>query len=51
MVDDYTTVQSPLAGRNKVIAKLDNCNDNERRHGWSEQEIHTTSFPENWADN
>jgi hypothetical protein len=28
-----------LARSNKVIAKLDNCNDNECRHGWSEQEI------------
>jgi len=31
-----------------VIAKLDNCNDNECRHGWSEQEIHKASFPEKW---
>jgi hypothetical protein len=30
-----------------VIAKLDNCNDNNCRHGWSEQEIHKASFPKN----
>jgi hypothetical protein len=30
---------------NKVIAKLDNGNDDKCRHGWSEQEIHKSSFP------
>jgi hypothetical protein len=28
-----------------MIAKLDNCNNNESRHRWSKQKIHRSSFP------
>jgi hypothetical protein len=35
-----------------VIAKLDNCNNNESGHGWSEQEIHEILLlPRKWACN
>jgi hypothetical protein len=30
-----------------MIAKLNKCNDDKTRHRWSEQDIHSSSFPEN----
>jgi hypothetical protein len=39
------TQQLGLTRGNKVIAKLDNCNYNKSRHGWSKQKIHRSSFP------
>jgi hypothetical protein len=32
-------------GGYKVIADLNNGNDNKSHHRWSEQEIHNASFP------
>jgi hypothetical protein len=40
-----------LPGRNEVVAKLDNRNDNQCRHGWSEQEIHNPPSPQKWEYN
>jgi hypothetical protein len=41
----YPLLPRRLARGNKVIAELNDCNYHKCRHGWSEQEIHKSSFP------
>jgi hypothetical protein len=40
-----------FCGGYKVVAELNNADNNECRHSWSEQEIHGASFPRVWICN